>query len=383
MSLLASVLVATALGLANDGPNREYGNPLVGLPSLAKIHYSWPIPPEVLADSPAVLVDYVRITGSCSVGLPSAMEPSLLTSIDQCVEMCLQSKANPTTCIAINFSPWYHGFPGSDPTNTTGEAEVVSVYKTMLQAVSQHLRNTSKNVGVGAILLDSEKFSCSFNMNGSHSAICDAVARKNDLIFNASIDVFPDAEIVQYARGSVSYSDTYGWVGPPSCDTCDTYWGHYTTWDLGTSFGTSIYSVQELYKMRQTFQKTVAAAKNMKKPTGVVPWLALGCGYRVMSSLNCSAYSLDKAPCTTFDFQFDYGLEFSWQMGSEINDVARYGPNASVRLAPWDYAKSLAFYPSVFDTRSPPSPRLGNSTTIMVEHFAAYVKGAAGLPGLY
>lgn len=72
------------------------------------------------------------------------------------------------------------------------------------------------------------------------------------MIFNASIDVFPDAEIVQYARGSVSYSDTYGWVGksqsiyikfsynsiintlgPPSCDTCDKYWGHYTTWDLG------------------------------------------------------------------------------------------------------------------------------------------------------
>lgn len=50
-------------------------------------------------------------------------------------------------------------------------------------------------------------------------------------------------------------------------------------------------------------------------------------------------------------------------------------------FAPWRYAQVVLFYPSVFDLRSVPAGPAEKST-VMLQHFASYVRGANGLAGV-
>ena len=48
---------------------------------------------------------------------------------------------------------------------------------------------------------------------------------------------------------------------------------------------------------------------------------------------------------------------------------------------PWRFAQVVIRYPSVFDPRSVAAGPEGKSTATM-QHFATYVRGANGLPGV-
>ena len=78
---------------------------------------------------------------------------------------------------------------------------------------------------------------------------------------------------------------------------------------------------------------------------------------------------------------WDYGYEYSWLLGREIADPF-FAKNPS-KFAPWDYAKRVCLYPSVFETvlTAPLNTSNGTSTLIMM-HFVAYVLGAAGIEQL-
>ena len=54
-----------------------------------------------------------------------------------------------------------------------------------------------------------------------------------------------------------------------------------------------------------------------------------------------------------------------------------YPPNRA--FAPWGAAQVVCLYPSILDLRASPTP---DGSTSMVDHFAAYVRGAAGLDGV-
>ena len=50
-------------------------------------------------------------------------------------------------------------------------------------------------------------------------------------------------------------------------------------------------------------------------------------------------------------------------------------------FAPWRFAQVVMFYPSVLDLRSLPAGPDGKST-IMMQHFVSYVRGANGVAGV-
>ena len=85
-----------------------------------------------------------------------------------------------------------------------------------------------------------------------------------------------------------------------------------------------------------------------------------------------------------YDLGWNYDYIYSWQLGLEING-AWFGARPA-RYAAWDFAKFVAFYPSIFDGR------MANVTTVDastgrralspwkagMHHFVAYVMGATG-----
>lgn len=193
-------------------------NPLKGLKELQKVHHSWPIPANFLHSSDAsfidgVMHDYVRITGACSLSLEGLNR----TLLNTCAEICdavAAARTGPRPTITVNYSPWYHEFPGNDPT-VAGPPEVAELVE--LEAQLANLKAWLPSAGsgktkLGAVLYDSEKFHYS-----SHDtdAFKTALTRKHDLIWNATRNVFPNVRIELYDRGGVEKWDTSPVSGPP------------------------------------------------------------------------------------------------------------------------------------------------------------------------
>ena len=395
-------------------------NPLKGLPPLPKIHYSWPFPFQAGAcanDGPhpgsgcvrylndssptyldGFLHDYVRITGSCPLDLATATKLEVTT----CAELCASSANVPARCLALNYSPWYAMFPSNDPTVTGApEQAEMRLYTDLLSNVSLWLRASphGHTVGVGAFLLDQEKFSASAT---SSLATIVALTRKCDLIFNASIAAFPDARVEWYNRGAVSEGYTYGWVGPIGAKGVNMQWSHFTGRERGHSFSASIYNIRFLPSMRETYRRTVqyalqfnatglnavgGSASPGQLTGGVTPWLAIGCGYHLLPTHNCSQDQMHyDEPCETFDFNSPYDPVLSWQLGSELHNLTQYssawhpGFSTADAFAPWNFSQVVCLYPSVLDPRG--AATQGGASTSLVDHLVSYIRGATGLEGV-
>jgi hypothetical protein len=129
----------------------------------------------------------------------------------------------------FNYSPWYAKFPGKDPTVTgPAEAAELSYYKAQLQAVASILEKSGTGVKLGAILLDSEKFNTA---TVNTTTFRTALTRKHDLIWNISMDLFPDVHVELYDRGAVEKWDTQPTWQQNSM---------YTLEEQGSGFGVSL-----------------------------------------------------------------------------------------------------------------------------------------------
>ena len=65
---------------------------------------------------------HVQITGSCPLSVADATEADVMA----CASLCATAAADPARCIALNYSPWYARFPGTDPT-VTGATETAEL----------------------------------------------------------------------------------------------------------------------------------------------------------------------------------------------------------------------------------------------------------------
>lgn len=114
---------------ASCGPGAlVQSNPLTGFKELQKIHHSWPIPEHYLQTSDpsfadGLMHDYVRISGACSLSLEALNQTLLNTCSEICDAVATARKGAPPS-ITVNYSPWYHMFPGKDPT-VAGAPEVI------------------------------------------------------------------------------------------------------------------------------------------------------------------------------------------------------------------------------------------------------------------
>jgi hypothetical protein len=422
-----SCAAAAARSPGSDGGDRRaikadvspVWNPLAGLPPLRVTHHSWPICRDGLqsgvqcqlpidSNNP-VLVDYARITGAIPLSVAYGCQweakqpwPLNATEIFEAVKICHlagtagKSAGTGSPGISLNYSPWFaywnpHCKDHCDPTNVTGEAEEMSFYQGRLEEIkhlideANHLLTTTSinnatygdskggpppAVRVSALLLDSEKLQGWGASGRDNVTIKAAITRKHNLMYNASKAVFPDATVEQYDKGTIEDEK-----GMSKTGTSEAWapWSVYTLDEQGDSFATSLYSVPEIGQTRQQYRLTVqnAVAHNV---SSVTPWIALGSGYR-RGITNTSLGS------NYWDSAWDYGYEYSWILGAEINQPF-YAKNP-VKFAPWDYAKRAVFYPSVFEQAMtvPVVTPHGNSTLIFL-HFLAYVRGAAGVPEL-
>ena len=397
-------------------------NPLAGLPPLRVTHHSWPICRDGLqsgvqcqlpieSNNP-VLIDYVRITGAMPLSVAYGCQweakqpwPLNATEIFEIVKIChlagAAARATGTGItppgISLNYSPWAafwnpHCKDHCDPTNSTGEAEELSFYQGRLEEIKRLVdeanqllattTNASANataeerkgkpppVRVSALLLDSEKLQGWGASGRDNITIKAAITRKHDLMYNASKAVFPDAIVEQYDKGTIEDEKSMSTKGTSKAWAP---WSVYTLEEQGDSFATSLYSVPEIGQTRQQFRLTVQNAVE-HNVSSVTPWIALGSGYR-RGITNTSLGS------NYWDSAWDYGYEYSWILGAEINQPF-YAKNP-VKFAPWNFAKRVCFYPSVFEQvmTVPVATPHGNSTLIFL-HFLAYVRGAAGVPEL-
>eukprot|EP01043_Picozoa_sp_COSAG02_P064377 COSAG02_NODE_9392_length_2231_cov_2.747186_2_plen_100_part_00 len=82
-----------------------------------------------------------------------------------------------------------------------------------------------------------------------------------------------------------------------------------------------------------------------------------------------------------YDLQWDFDRVYSWQLGAEIN-IEWFGqPGREYIFAPWQFAEAVCFYPSIFDLRSKRAGP-GENPTVLMQHFASYVRGANGIAGV-
>eukprot|EP01047_Picozoa_sp_COSAG01_P075303 COSAG01_NODE_12861_length_1673_cov_1.749047_1_plen_346_part_01 len=101
-------------------------------------------------------------------------------------------------------------------------------------------------------------------------------------------------------------------------------------------------------------------------PDRVVPWVSLGAG-------NKPSENLSHSTGYEYTLPWDYPRWYSWELGRDINNISIRTPTTTF----FDYAKEVVFYPSAFDKHS---PQLGRSDlTVMLLHFIAYCRGAAGI----
>lgn len=374
-------------------------NPLRGLPALLKPHYSWPLPGLFLSDvehADGVLLDFARITGSVPLDLTyMAGSDKGWGMILVAVEAC--HRAGPRCALAVNYSPWQQWPNANDEPNPTlrgaPEQAELAHYRAGLENVSHWVSVANAELGsavqVGALLIDSEVFESDWWFPSSYH---DAVARKHELIYNCSRAVFPAAATLFYAYGSVQRIQ-YRWAGGPQPPSPDPLrqglppgWRRDNRFTLderlgGSPFNTQLYSVPEQQEMRELFKRSAALAASRRSvspdtaPQGglVVPWLALGCGYRRA----IGSCAIGPSCAATFDTTWNYDVVYSHMLGAELN-LAWYAEHPE-DFAPWNQAPSAVLYPGPFDYRGFTVATPDGETTSMMAHFVAYVKGAANI----
>lgn len=345
-------LASTSVSASSD--DAKIVEQLRALRPLPKIHYSWALPAELLDPGDRRLFELVRITHAASL----RGEWSTSRQVEAAVIACKAVNATGPTILAtlaINYSPWAPGRRGKGVSPKDDEErlrrlharEVVEFRQKLLRFkrwLSDANRRHRTDIRVSALLLDCEQFTT----RESDPAWNSALTERYNRVYDIGQAIFPNARIEWFGRGirRVAYGD--GW---------DTH-RHFTFCEKADAFSCSLYRVPEIGYTRETFRRTYELAQ-AHGAEEVTPYVALAAGWRRRA---------DKFHA--WDFDWDYDLIYSWQLGRELNHPW-FGERAT-RFAPWDAAKVVVFYPPPFDPRTP----------AWSKHFVAYVGGANGIQEL-
>ena len=207
-------------------------NPLAGLPALPKVHHSWPIHSfgadggwPRLSSSNALLLDYARITHALPLDLNYHSKLTEAT-VREVVHTCAKANAS----LSLNWSPFITFCQPEcrDPTRWGPEEQrEIEFFRSQLGNVTVWLRRANAArpaqtpaVTVGAVLIDQEA-GWSGCVNASKpdptSPTVIAINTKNDLVYNASKEFFPEADVEQYGRGAIRRCSGLGdWSHDPA-----------------------------------------------------------------------------------------------------------------------------------------------------------------------
>ncbi len=316
---------------------------LFALKPLPKVHYSWPVSPEL---SNQRLYELARITHSLCVSGDWAKQEH----IDKFVYICARvNKTGPDikASLAINFSPWHKKFGKKLPPTDRGPTywEEIRYFEERARLVKQWLKQSNKKYGsdvkVGAVTLDAERF----HERAGDKSWNEGIRQALDAIHLRAKAIFPKARIEWYGRGVLQAAVDSGWAKTR-------YW---TGKEIKTSLSCSLYSVFEIERTRETFRRTCKLADQMGV-SDVTPWVSLASGYR--RGLKKFNY---------YDIDYSYDIIYSYRIGAELN--SKWYGDRPERFAPYNRAKVIVFYPAPFDKR----------VSDWARHFIAYVRGATGV----
>lgn len=352
------VLSATVAALGQSTPpslqelrsRTELVEELKSLKPLPKVHYSWPLPNELLeGGGDPLLLEYVRLTHAASVSGEWCTVKHVTTAVRIC-KAANQLTTGTKATIAINYSPWHREFDKELPPTDQGptyHAELAR-FRMRLEMIRQWISDANRDYGssvtVSAILLDSERFV----VRRDDKTWNQSITNKYDDIYEIAIDVFPQVRVEWYGRGIQESAEANGW-SPFAWNTFE---------NKAAAFSCSLYRVPEIGAMRETFRRTLDLARQ-HQASEVTPWVALASGYRRQVQ-----------KFHEWDEDWDYDLIYSWMLGAELNEP--WYSQRPERFAPWNVAKVVVFYPAPFN---PKSPAWG-------KHFVAYVRGANGVKSL-
>lgn len=350
---LIAVTTVVLLACAQCGGSRtvqlseaEIDAKLFALKPLPKVHYFWPPKPEV---NNKRLYELTRITHSLSVSGDWASAEC----IDNRVYICAKvNKTRPKmkASLGVNFTPWHRKFDKKVPPTDRGPTywQELSYFENRARFVKHQVEQSNKkyesDVKVGAITLDTERF----HVRDGNKEWNEAIREALDAIHVKARTIFPDARVEWFGRGMIQAAVDSGWARTR-------YW---TGKEIGAPLSCSLYSVPEIERTRETFRRTCKLADQLGTEE-VTPWVALASGYR-----------RDIEKYKRWSFDWDYDVEYSWLLGTELNNKW-YGDRPE-RFAPYNRAKVIIFYPPPFDTRTPH----------WAKHFMAYVRGATGVKEL-
>lgn len=352
LSLL--VLLRVALHARAADPPADALAMLRQIPPLPKPHISspnqalfWPkrAAPET--------VEIVRIMRSAAISA-NQLYQVYLDEIARVLHEVNQRDPNVNATLTVVYIPyhWLTYPKDTPPTDTTKDAAEVELCRQRFRDIRNWLAafNATRraNVKVGAVYLNTERFTTKPPGEPEAARWNAAVDAKHDAIYAVSKEVFPGIQVFQYSRG--------GWEG----------WGetwkqgvwhlgnYYSTNEKGDGYHVMLFQLPEPEKMRGAFRKTHEFARE-RGVSEVDAWIALGSGF-------------DHPRHLPFIADWNYDPKFSWQMGAELHDpnYARE-PN---RYAPYDACKTIVIYPSPLDKETPH----------WLRHFIAYARGAHGMP---
>lgn len=330
---------------------------LTELTPLRKIHYSWALSTEFLADKP-LLFQFVRLTHGCSLTARWALQEDM----NDCVEVCGQvNDTNPAklAAIALNYSPYHYFYNANDSPlgledQYQAELDMANQkFASMKTMLAEANTTYNSNITVEAILLDSERLKYKPETDPEAPEWNAAITEKYQAIQTIVETHFPGIRIEWYGRGQ--------WTPCP----VDSGWclnSHHPT-DFsspGYSANLVLYWVGNFRVVQEQFKRTVEYAATYGV-TVVNPWIAIGSGY---------SSSKGKEVKTGWTNNWNYELVNSWKLGGNI-DNPWYG-NRPERFAPWHAAEIVMFYPE---------PGKGR-TRDWGRHFVSYVRGAHNIKTL-
>ncbi|HUW85216.1 MAG TPA: hypothetical protein VMZ31_20730 [Phycisphaerae bacterium] len=306
------------------------------LKPLPKVHYAWSIqrPLAVTPNDPR-LYHYVRITHVFPLSSYWTSPKEIGSAVITCRAVNATKPSIPAT-LSIVWSPWHYKFGDDRPPTDFGPSHRAEIefFREKHTLVKRWLTAANArhhaDVRVSALVFDSEQFT----VKPGDDAWNNAMTRKYNEIYDVAKEMFPDAQVIWYARGLSS---------------------RFTLKEKGDAVSCDLFRVPDIADMRGYFRRTVRVANRLGVKQ-IIPFVAMASGYRRTADAKWR-----------FDFGWNYDLRDSWQIGAELNNPW-YGDRPA-EYAPWNRATAVFFFPHAFDARSP----------YWARHFVAYVRGAHGI----
>ncbi|MCC6357994.1 MAG: BACON domain-containing protein [Phycisphaerales bacterium] len=323
------------------------------LPPLPRRHFTWKPDYDFYQRlDEDLLYEFIRINN----GVTWADWPNA-AMIDRLVRLCkLVNQTNPTlpAALAVVDSPYYRHWPIDAPPTYSGpeRAQEIASQGEQLATLATYLatsnaRYNGPNIEVAAIAYDTELWRLREPDAPDYLTWNGAMRANYDAIYDITKVHFPNVPIDWYSRGWIRF---FGNFEPPSF--ADVPYYHFDLSEQGDVCSAVLYRLPMQWSSREAYVRTVqyAAGNGVDQ---VVPWIALGAGYRPTED-NTNVY---------YDPNWNYDMQVAWNFGREIND-----PTNST----WDPAPWVMIYPSPFQANTP----------YFGQHFVAYVRGAHNVPGL-